>query len=220
MVSFVFSAPQWPPGSGNRSGPWTHLRLLQHAVVQNKHQEHHQRSHPGKSRSAPMVLMSKQQIVCEAWPSSPSLLTFQTFSPSLFSSQSSPALSPPAPEKAEGGEVKGQVESEVSRLDLLKRKRRNTDEEVEEKGVDNKKSKSGELLHKPAHLTSPLLLVSEALFSDLSVQSRQRGLDLWAPALVILWTQQIWSAPFVWGETIFTARFRPKTLLHLSYPAQ
>ncbi|XP_022607467.1 LON peptidase N-terminal domain and RING finger protein 3 [Seriola dumerili] len=62
---------------------------------------------------------------------------FQTLSPSLLSSESSPTSTPPAPERPEGSEVKGQGKSEVRRPDhcfLLKRKRRSTEEEAEEGG--------------------------------------------------------------------------------------
>ncbi|KAM6952240.1 LON peptidase N-terminal domain and RING finger protein 3-like [Lycodopsis pacificus] len=59
----------------------------------------------------------------------------QIFSPSLLSSASSLALAPPAPERLEGGEVKGQGKPAFRKPDqcfLLKRKRRIAEEEEEE----------------------------------------------------------------------------------------
>ncbi|XP_070769392.1 LON peptidase N-terminal domain and RING finger protein 3-like [Enoplosus armatus] len=69
----------------------------------------------------------------------------QALSPSLFSSDSGLAPTPPAPELPEGSEVKGQGAPEVRRLDrccLLKRKRRSAAEEGgQEGGNDHKRSK-------------------------------------------------------------------------------
>lgn len=72
----------------------------------------------------------------------------ETFNPSMLS-EFNLAFPPPAPERSEGCEVKGQGEPEVSRLDhclILKRKRRSSEEEAErgeqERNDDNKRSKS------------------------------------------------------------------------------
>lgn len=52
VVFCPISAPQWPSGSGFRSGLWTHLRLLQHAVFESTHQKQHWLSLPGKMLSS------------------------------------------------------------------------------------------------------------------------------------------------------------------------
>ncbi|KAI3351997.1 hypothetical protein L3Q82_020825 [Scortum barcoo] len=86
----------------------------------------------------------------------------QDFSPSLLSSDSSLAFTPPVPARSEVSEVKGQEKPEVRTLDqcvFLKRKRRSTEEEKEEeteeggeeRSKDHKRSKS-----EPAEVTNPL----------------------------------------------------------------
>ncbi|XP_071362788.1 LON peptidase N-terminal domain and RING finger protein 3-like [Trachinotus anak] len=83
---------------------------------------------------------------------------FQTLSPSLLSSESNLVSTPPAPERSEDSEVKDQGKCEIRRPDHcfpLKRKRRSTEEEVEEGGKersdDNKRSR-----YEPAAVTRSL----------------------------------------------------------------
>lgn len=77
----------------------------------------------------------------------------QTLSPSLLSPESSFTATPPIPERSEGSEVKGQGQPDARRQDhcfLLKRKRRRTEEDVEDAGLgrssQHKRICSGELL--------------------------------------------------------------------------
>ncbi|XP_044060277.1 LON peptidase N-terminal domain and RING finger protein 3-like [Siniperca chuatsi] len=80
-----------------------------------------------------------------------------TLSPSLLSSESSLASTPPAPEWSEGSEVKGQGKPEVRRLDhccLLKRKRRSTVEEGGQERSDDHKRAKPELAEQTDSLSS------------------------------------------------------------------
>eukprot|EP00064_Thunnus_orientalis_P012450 superscaffoldBa00001910_g12485 len=65
----------------------------------------------------------------------------QTLSPAQWSSESSLASAPPAPERPDSSEVKGQGRLEARKLDhcfLLKRKQRSTEDETDEGGLERR----------------------------------------------------------------------------------